>query len=247
LTASILAGAVGIAFLAAGCQSLTGFGFALVMVPLLSLVWDVKLAVVTTTLLGTVALVPLVVEAREHIRLWKLMPLIVGSFVGIPLGLLILIRIDPEALKIFVAAVVITASLTLYFAPRMRIGGSGPGSPLAVGVLSGLLRASTSMGGPPVVLYTLSREQEADAFRGTLLGFALPTSLMTVVGLGIVGRLTPKVVGTAGVALPAMVLGLVVGVWLRARVNEALFRTLVLLVLVLTSIGVIISATGVVG
>ncbi|NIM31719.1 MAG: sulfite exporter TauE/SafE family protein, partial [Pseudomonas stutzeri] len=45
----------------------TGFGFALVMVPLLSLVWDVKLAVVTTTLLGTAALVPLAIEARQHI------------------------------------------------------------------------------------------------------------------------------------------------------------------------------------
>lgn len=247
MTPSVLAGAIAIALVAAACQSLTGFGFALVMVPLLSLLWDVKLAVVTTTILGTAALIPLVVEAREHIRLWKVMPLIVGSIVGIPLGLLILDRIDPEALKIFVATVVIGASLIVYFAPRVRIGGSSPASPVAVGVLSGILRASTSMGGPPVILYTLSREPEAEEFRGTLLGFALPSSLMTVVGLGIVGRLTPKVAGTAAVALPAMALGLVAGAWLRARVDERLFRTVVLVVLVLTSIGVIISATGVVG
>jgi uncharacterized membrane protein YfcA len=247
LTAQVLAGVIGIAFLAASCQSLTGFGFALVMVPLLSLFWDVKLAVVTTTLLGTAALMPLVVEAWEHVRIWKVIPLVVGSMVGVPFGLLILDRIDPEALKIFVAAVVIGASLILYFAPRMRIGGSGPASPVAVGVLSGILRASTSMGGPPVVLYTLSREREADEFRGTLLAFFVPSSLMTVLGLGIVGRLTPKVAGTAAAALPAMTLGLVAGIWLRTRVNEELFRTLVLVVLVLSSIGVIISATGIVG
>ena len=247
MTPSVLAAAIGIAFLAASCQSLTGFGFALVMVPLLSLFWDVKLAVVTTTLLGTAALMPLVVEAWEHVRIWKVMPLVVGSMVGVPFGLLILDRIDPEALKIFVAAVVIGASLILYFAPRMRVGGSGPVAPVAVGVFSGILRASTSMGGPPVILYTLGREQEAEEFRATLLAFFVPSSLVTLLGLGIAGRLTPKVAGTAAVALPAMVLGLVAGIWLRARVDEELFRTLVLVVLVLSSIAVIISATGIVG
>ncbi len=70
---------------------------------------------------------------------------------------------------------------------------------------------------------------------------------MTVLGLGLAGRLTPKVAGTAAVAVPAMALGLVAGAWLRARVEERLFRTVVLAVLVLTSVGVIISAVGVVG
>ena len=144
------------------------------MVPLLSLFWDVKLAVATTILLGTAGLIPLAVEVREHIRPWKVLPLVVGSMVGIPLGLLILDRIDPEALKIFVATVVIGASLILYFAPQMRVGGSSPASPVAAGVLSGILRAGTSMGGPPVVLYTLSREQETEEFRGTLLASSSP-------------------------------------------------------------------------
>ncbi len=244
MTGPVIAGAVGIAFLAAGTQSLTGFGFALVMVPLLSLIWDVKLAVVTSTLLGTVAIVPLTVEVRRRIRLRKVVPLILGSFLGIPAGIVILDRIDPEALKILVAAVVIAASLILYFAPRMRLEGGGVGSPLLAGMLSGILRASTSMGGPPAVLYILSREREIEEFRSTLLAFFLPSSLLTLIGLAIVGRMTPEVLRTSGVAMPALAVGLLAGAWLRSRVQQEVFRTVVLAVLVFTSIGVIISASG---
>ncbi len=241
----VIAGAVGIAFLAAGTQSLTGFGFALVMVPLLSLIWDVKLAVVTSTLLGTVAILPLTVEVRRRIRLRKVMLLIFGSLLGIPAGIIILDRIDPEALKILVAAVVIAASLILYFAPRMRLERGGVGSPLLAGMFSGMLRGSTSMGGPPAVLYLLSREREMEEFRSTLLAFFLPSSLLTVIGLAIVGRVTPEVLGMSGVALPALAVGLLAGAWLRLRVQQEVFRTVVLAVLVFTSIGVIISARGV--
>jgi uncharacterized membrane protein YfcA len=244
LTGPVIAGAVGFAFLAAGTQSLTGFGFALVMVPLLSLIWDVKLAVVTSALLNTVAILPLTVEIRRSIRPWKVAPLVLGSLLGIPVGIVILDRIHPEALKIMVAAVVIAASLVLYFAPRIRLEGGGIGSPLLAGMLSGMLRASTSMGGPPAVLYMLSREREMEEFRSTLLAFFLPSGLLTVIGLAIVGRMTPEVLGTSAVALPALAIGLLAGAWLRLRVPQEVFQTLVLAVLVFTGIGVIVSASG---
>jgi uncharacterized membrane protein YfcA len=68
-----------IAFLAAVCQSVTAFGFALVMVPLLTLVWDVKPAIVTSTLLSTAFMIPLLYEARSHVQPLAIAPLLVGS------------------------------------------------------------------------------------------------------------------------------------------------------------------------
>jgi hypothetical protein len=171
-------------------------------------------------------------------------PLVLGSLLGIPVGIVILDRIHPEALKIMVAAVVIAASLVVYFAPRIRLERGGVGSPLLAGALSGMLRASTSMGGPPAVLYMLSRERQIEEFRSTLLAFFLPSSLLTVIGLTIAGRMTPEVLGTSAVALPALALGLLAGAWLRSRVQQEMFRTVVLAVLVFTGIGVIISASG---
>jgi hypothetical protein len=245
LTAPIIAGAVGIAFLSAATQSLTGFGFALVMVPLLSLFWDVKLAVVTSTLLSSLSLVPLVVEVRRWIRLSKVVPLAMGSLVGVPLGLLIFTRIDADLLKVCVASVVIMASLLLYFAPQFSVGGPPLAGSMVAGMLSGMLRASTSMGGPPLVLYMLGREREVEAFRSTVLTVFLFNSVLTVTGLAIAGEIGGEVLAATGVAVPALALGLLAGAWLRSRVQQEVFRTLVLAVLVLTSIGVIVSVSAV--
>lgn len=243
MTGPALAAVIAVTCGAAATQSLTGFGFALVMVPLLSLVWDVKSAVVTSTLLGTAALLPLLFEARRHVHVSRVAPLLVGSFAGIPAGIWLLDWIDPEALKIFVGAVVITASLLLYLAPGLGRSRGGTVPSVMVGALSGVLRGSTSMGGPPAVLYILSSERQVEAFRGTLLAFFLPTSLLTVAGLAAVGRVTPDILRTGAVALPALALGLMAGARLRAAIREEVFRTLVLLVLIATSIAVIVSAS----
>lgn len=243
MTDAALVAAIFIACGAALCQSLTGFGFALVMVPLLSLAWDVKSAVVTSTVLGTVSLLPLLFEARRHVRLAAVAALVAGSLAGIPAGILLLDWIDPEALKILVGLTVIAASVLVYQVREVRATRAGVMPAVAAGVVSGVLRASTSMGGPPAVLYLLGVEKDVEAFRGTILAFFLPMSLVTIVGLAAVGRVTPDVLRTSAIALPALVVGLVIGAWLRYRVREELFRLLVLMLLILTSVGVIISAS----
>jgi len=243
LTGAALAAAIVITCGAALCQSLTGFGFALVMVPLLSLAWDVKSAVVTSTVLGTVILLPLLFEARRHVRLATAAALVAGSLAGVPAGILLLDWIDPEALEILVGVTVVVASVLVYRVREVSTTRAGVIPAVAAGAVSGILGGSTSMSGPPAVLYLLGSEKDMEAFRGTILAFFLPMSLVTIAGLAAVGRVTPDVVRTSVIALPALVVGLVIGAWLRYRVREELFRLLVLVFLILTSIGVIVSAS----
>ncbi len=137
MTLEILLAAVAIAFLAAVCQSLTAFGFALVTVPLLALAWEVKPAVVTSTVLGTIILLPLLYEVRGHVPVGRVTPILIGSLAGIPLGVLILERIDVIALEIVVAGVVIVGSLLIYFSPKLRLRRPPAPLSLVVGGLSG--------------------------------------------------------------------------------------------------------------
>ena len=99
------------------------------------------------------------------------------------------------------------------------------------------------MGGPPAIFYLLGTERSVEVFRGTILAFFLPSSLVRIAGLVAVGRVTPDVLRFSAIALPAMAIGLVAGAWLRHRVREETFRLLVLLILILSSIGVIVSAS----
>ena len=244
MTPGILVAAFGVAFLAAACQSLTAFGFALIMVPILSLAWDVKPAVVTSTLVGTPPLIILLYEVRSCVEASRVAPMLLGSFLGIAPGVLVLDRIDPTALQVLVAAVVIVAALSLFISPRPRLRQPSLLLSILVGSLSGALRASTSMGGPPVALYTISYEREVERFRATLLAVFLPTSLVTLVGLAVAGLIDGDVLIASAVALPAVALGAFVGARVRAQVSERPFRAVVLTILIASSIAVLVSAVG---
>jgi hypothetical protein len=247
LTIEILLAAVAIAFLAAACQSLTAFGFALVTVPLLALAWEVKPAVVTSTVLGTLILLPLLYEVRGRVPVGRVMPILIGSMAGIPLGILILERIDAVTLEVVVASVVIVGSLLIYFSPELRL--RRPPAPLSllVGGLSGVLRAATSMGGPPVILYALTLEREVERFRAILLAVFLPTSLVTIAALAIAGHVTGDVLLVSVVAQPAVVLGSLAGRWARTRVSREAFRLVVLAFLFASSGAVLASSAGRIG
>ncbi len=244
MSPEILAAAIAIAFLAAACQSLTAFGFALVMVPLLSLAWEVKPAVVTSTVLGTLVLFPLLYEVRGHIRARRVVPMFLGSLVGIRLGVVVLVRIDATALEVVVATVVMVAALLIYLSPPVPFKRSLPPLSFLVGSLSGALRAATSMGGPPVVIYTLTFEGEVERFRATLLAFFLPASLVTIAALAIAGQIDGDILIASAVGLPAVALGSLAGRWARAHVSEELFRLLVLGLLFTSSGAVLASAAG---
>ena len=148
MTAEILVAGVAIAFLAAACYAVTGFGFALVMTPLLAITWDVKSAVATSVVLSTVALLPLLVGARAHVPISRVMVLVIGSFAGIPLGVAILEALDADALQVLVASTVIVAALLLYFRPTAAGGADSGSRQLATGFVSGVVGRKHEHGRP---------------------------------------------------------------------------------------------------
>ena len=234
-----------IAFWAAGSLSLTAFGFAVIMVPLLSLAWDVKSAIVTSTILYTVLMFPLLYEVRNDIPVPRASPILLASLAGIPIGIVVFRGIEPTALQILVASVVIVIAIAFYLSPRIKLDRPHGFLSVLVGGLSGFVSSSTGMGGPPVVLYVLSFEGEVERLRATLLPVFLPTGIFILVGLAVSGFVDGDVLIASAVALPAVGLGTLAGVWLRSHISPAVFRTVVLAHLIASGIAVLTSASGV--
>jgi uncharacterized membrane protein YfcA len=222
-------------FLGGVCQGLTGFGFGLIVVPVLALAWDVKAAVVLGMLVGIVSLVPLLIEVREQVRFRPVLALLAGTVAGTPVGVAMLVFVDADALKLWVAAVVICLALLFPFNQRVRLRNRSLGMALAVGTISGLLRGSTSMGGPPIAFYLLGSDEGAENFRTTFLAYLLPATTMALTGFLIAGKVTPEVLAVSAVSLPGLFLGLRLGASVRHGVPPRSFQTIVLGILVLTS------------
>jgi uncharacterized membrane protein YfcA len=242
VSAEIIAAAVAIAYLAALCMSTTGFGFALTMTPLLTLAWDVKPAIATSVLLSLTTQWPLLIEVREHVVPSRVVVLLSGFVLGLPVGLVLFDKLDSDSLKVVVAATVIVASLVLFSTPSLRIADhfARPVA-LVAGVLSGAVGASTSMNGPPVVLYLLGRYRQVETFRATILSYFLPASVVTVSAFAILGRIDEDILITGAACLPAMVLGILSGMWLRRHIDPVHFRHIVLAILIFSSTGILVS------
>ena len=228
-------------------MAVTGFGFALVMTPLLALIWDVKPTIASSVLLSTVALLPLLIEVRGNASMSRVSVLLVGSLAGIPPGVFLLERLDAAALQVMVAATVIVASALLYFSPNLAGGEDTVRGRLMAGFVSGSIGSSTSLSGPPIVLYLLGRESDVAAFRATLLLFFLPGNVVTILAFALVGQITGDVLVLSVAALPAIALGLMFGAWLRSHVQPERFRAVVVAVLIVTSLAVLASAVGAFG
>ena len=113
MTVPLIVTAVCCFVVAALLQATTGFGFALVFVPLLSLTHDLKTVVAVSVLAGPISALPAVVQLRRHVD-WRLVAwLLAGSLVGAPLGTLLLDAASATLLRVLVSATILASTLTI--------------------------------------------------------------------------------------------------------------------------------------
>ena len=167
-------------FLSGGVQGLTGFGGALVAIPLLSLIMDVKQAVPLAILNGLVVTTTLVYTLRKVLDWRKILPLLIGSVPGILLGASYLKQADPRVISRLLGGILIAISLlNLCFSPKpmnpSRLWG------YIAGVFSGAINATVGAGGPPAIIYTTLQNWKKDEIRATLTGFFVLNGYVTAV------------------------------------------------------------------
>lgn len=75
-----------ITFLAGFTQGLSGFGSILLALPLLTIMLDIKTVVPLAALDAFLVAIILLFELRRHLDWKKILPLVAGSFPGIPIG-----------------------------------------------------------------------------------------------------------------------------------------------------------------
>lgn len=244
LSLDFLAPALAIAFLAAVAQGITGFGFGLVLVPLLSAVYDPKAVVVVSLTLGFLTKLPMLVYDRRFVQWRMIAPLVLAAFVGNAVGTRVILYADPAVLRLIIGATVVVLATLLLRDYRWRIRRERLAT-IAVGLTSGVLTGSTSMGGPPVVLFGVNQLWAKESLRANLVAFSTLTFLFSAVLLATSGVVTREIASIDLALLPAVAVGLVIGNHAFQRAPRALlYRAVVLFVLVTGLYGIYSSAAG---
>jgi hypothetical protein len=228
-----------VVFFACFTQSLVGFGTAMVGMPLLVGLVGIRIASPLVAMLGLTVEVILVVRYRNKLDLRVVWKLIAAAIVGIPLGVMMLKRID-EDIVLTILGVVIVA-YALYGLSKLRLPRlDGAAWPYLVGFASGVLGGAYNTSGPPVVIYGNCRRWTPSEFLGNLQSFFLAVDLVVVATHAASGNLSPDVWRAYALALIPLAVGLVAGSLLAGRVNQAVYGKLVLVMLIVLGLRLIL-------
>ena len=133
-------------------RGLSGFGFALILARLLLIIIDPVTVIVTILSLGFFSNAFVVIWSVKSIDLRRIFPMSISSLLGIPIGVWIISIISQSVLKIIIGTVIIAFAASIIFGASIKIRHERIGGSIA-GFLSGIFMTSTSLGGPPVILF----------------------------------------------------------------------------------------------
>jgi uncharacterized protein len=116
--------------------------------------------------------------------------LILGTLPGMAAGAIVLARAPEDLLRLLVALSVLLA-VVVHVRARRRFAErpAGPAGALGVGLVSGVLTTSTSLNGPPLVLYLLHVRATAEQARDSLAAIFLTTGVLGLATFAIAGTL----------------------------------------------------------
>lgn len=227
-------------------QGLTGFGLALVSVSILINFLSPKLVVPTVVILSIFTNIIILFEARKWVDLRRIWPLMMAGIVGMPLGTYLLVVLDASILKVFIGAVIALFAIAFLMGFKKQIRNEKLAF-APVGFISGLLQGSTSLSGPPVILFFVNQGVEKQVFRANLVAYFTVLSLATIPVFVLGGIITKEVINHVLWFLPAMIIGVIAGIKLAHKVKETLFRNLALIIVTIAGLLSIASGLGILG
>jgi hypothetical protein len=232
---SVIIFAVVIVLVAGTVSGLTGFGFVLVSVTPLLLVFDPATVVMITLSLNLLTSIVVTLEARQKIRWRTVLSLLPWASAGLYAGVILLKTLDAAVIKLIAGGIV--GAFALLFLTGRRLPGTGTARATAVaGVVSGVLTTSTGLTGPPIVVLLTGREFAPQPFRASAAAFFVPIDVFGIATLISQGTVRRSDLGIVALLAPIAIGGTLIGGRLARHVSVAAFRRIILILLLLTGI-----------
>jgi uncharacterized membrane protein YfcA len=205
-----LVAAVVVAVLAGVVRGFSGFGSALIYVPLISAIYEPRIATVSFAIMDYVCVLPYALRAFPQARWHEVLPAFAAALVTVPIGTMTQNAADPIVLRwgmaVFVLAfVVLFAAGWRYPFKPSTLAATGAGA------LSGFAGGATQMSGPPAILYWLGSPEKATVIRSNLLVFLIMLGMTLLANYTWHGLMKADPIALAVLLWPAYIVALAVG------------------------------------
>lgn len=228
-----------IVFVAAFAQSLTGFGFALMMMPLVTVVLGVRTAAPVVALAALTVYSVNLVRYRRSINVPEVLRLGVASAAGVPVGIWVLSNADEKVvMRILGLILVAYAGYSLLQPKTRRVLSRGWVYP--AGFLAGCFGGAYNTPGPPVIVYGSMRQWPRDEFRAVLQALFFLNGILVVASHAFAEHLTKQVLVYYLYAVPALAVGILVGTVVDPRIDQNQFRRIVTAMILVLGLALVV-------
>ncbi len=197
-------------------RGITGFGSALVAVPLLSLMLPVAVVVPVVILLDYLGSLSHGVHHRRQVLWREIVPLTPFTVSGIVAGIYLLKTVESGTLTTALGMFVILYALYSLLPVKPTQGSCIWAAPL--GFFAGLIGATFGTGGPFIVIYLTLRQLDKQAFRGTIAVIFFLDGGMRLAGYTLSGFYTLELLWWTLLSIPLAALGM----WLGGQIHTGL-------------------------
>jgi len=228
---------LGATFAAALVAGVAGFAFGLVAAAVwLHILPPLQVATLIIAF-GLIVQGYAVWKLRAALDWRRLQPFLVGAAIGVPLGVGILAWAAPAQVRIGVAVLLVLYSLYALARPAMKpLAAGGAPADAAVGFLNGVLGGITGLAGILITIWCVIRGWPKDQQRTVFQPVAVAIFAMSAFWLGVNGTISADTLRLMVLGLPVLLLGTWLGLKLYGRLDEAGFRKVVLVLLLVSGV-----------
>lgn len=233
-----------IAFLGSLVYGMTGFGSALVTIPLATHFVPLTFALAVFSLVDLASALRIGLQKPKDAVKAEIMRMVPFALIGVVIGVTVLVNLPRARAMLALGVFVMFYAVYALF--------SRPGTTVVSrhwAYLAGLLGGSTGTvfgaGGPPYAIYLSHRPLSKEQFRATLTLTTVFSIGMRVTAFAITGLIFKAEVGAAlAFSVPAAMVGLSLASWAFTRVTRDLVLRAVALMLLVNGISLIVRAAG---
>lgn len=215
--------AAAITSLAGAVRGFSGFGSALIHIPLVSAVYSPQVAVATFVIIDFLTGLYFVPKVYKDASWREILPLASAAIVAAQFGTLVLLYADSITLRWMICGLVGVILAVLVSGWRYH-GRPMLAVTIGVGLIAGLLGGAVQISGPPVIIYWLGSALAAHVVRANFIVYFAIFSAASIVTYAVRGLLTPDIVAISLLIGPLQVAAMAFGSRLFMIASEVDYR-----------------------
>lgn len=183
-----------------------------------------------------------ILKLRHALRWQNIWPLVLGTAIGIPVGVMLLARIDPSQVRIGVGVLLVLYAIYSLAKPVFKPLKIGTKADIVVGFFNGLLGGLTGLGGVISTISCQLRGWTKDMQRAVFQPVLFAAFVIISMTQGITGNFTAETLKLFGIGLPFMLAGIWSGFKLYGKIDDETFRKVVLVLLLFAGVSLVVTS-----